>query len=141
MCYSNIIQNNSPSSYGVIYSEVGSLKIHYCIFNMNQNTLISVSTGTLELSHCHISHSGFVSTGIDNSLTKKQTYQIWFFNSQYCKADLPINIQIPIRTLELTPKKSGDSSILITMNNRHFLENLNKGEICIIMTYTFLLPL
>jgi len=92
MSFANIIRNNSPSELGVVYS-YGSYKMHHCIFSMNQNTLFS---GSLEVAHSFISHSGSFSSGgivteLNNSFFKAETYQIQYFQSYYCNADDPFN--------------------------------------------------
>ena len=95
--YSNIVHNNSPSSRGVIYVAGGvSTKLMYCILQNNQNTLFCVSSGSIEVSHSFIDHSGSFSTSIavsttnNNSFTNAITYQLQFFNSLHCNADIPL---------------------------------------------------
>ena len=59
MSYANIVHNNSPSQYGVVYVYgAGSRKMMYCIFKNNQNYLFCVWEGSLEVSHSFIDHSG-----------------------------------------------------------------------------------
>ena len=54
----NIVQNNSPSRYGVVYArEEGSRLMMFCIFKNNQDTLFYVHEGSLEVSHSFIEHS------------------------------------------------------------------------------------
>ena len=97
MSYAAIVHNNSPSSYGVVYvSGAGSKKMMYCIFQNNQNNLFCVQSGSLEVSHSFIYHSSSsfytsitVSTSNNNSLTYRITYQIQFYNSFHCNADIP----------------------------------------------------
>jgi len=108
MSYVNIVHNNSPS-YGVVYVEGGgSRKMMYCIFKNNQNTLFCVWSGSLEVSHSFIDHSPSfststaVSTSNNNSFTNSITYQLQFFNSIHCNADIPL-IQ---RSLEETLKET-----------------------------------
>jgi len=103
MSYANIINNNSPSAYGVVCVDSGaSPKLQYCVIDMNQNNLFCICSGSLEVSHSFISLTGAlsVSTAVsianNNSFSKRQTYQIQFFNSYYCNTD------IPIRTIEAT---------------------------------------
>jgi len=97
MSYANIIHNNSPSQYGVVYfSGAGSRKMMYCIFKNNQNYLFCVWGGSLEVSHSFIYHSASfststaVSTSNNNSFTNTITYQLQFFNSLHCNADIPL---------------------------------------------------
>jgi len=62
MSYANIVHNNSPSN-GVVYIYgAGPKKMMYCIFQNNQNTLFCVSSGSLEVPHSFIDHSGSFST-------------------------------------------------------------------------------
>ena len=61
---SNIINNNSPSSYGVIYvTNSGEYYIKYSIFLNNQNYLFYISSGKLFLENNLIQHnSGYFSS-------------------------------------------------------------------------------
>jgi len=95
MSYANIVHNNSPS-YGVVFANGGgSRKMMYCIFQNNQNTLFCVLSGSLEVSHSFIDHSGSLSTSIavstatNNTFTNRMTYQLQFFNSLHCNTDNP----------------------------------------------------
>jgi len=97
MSYANIVHNNSPSQYGVVYvNGAGARKMMYCIFKNNQNTLFCVWSGSIEVYHSFISHSASfststeVSTSNNNSFTNTITYQLQFFNSLHCNADIPI---------------------------------------------------
>jgi len=97
MSYANIVHNNSPNS-GVVYvNGAGSRKLMYCIFHNNQNTLFCVWGGSLEVSNSFIDHSSSsfsrsssVSTSNNNSFTNSITYQLRFFNSLHCNADIPL---------------------------------------------------
>ena len=96
MSHANIVHNNSPADNGVVHVYgVGTRQMKYCIFQNNQNYLFCVYSGSLEVSHSFIDHSGpfsrsrAVST-TNNSLTKRITYQMQFFNSLHCNADIPI---------------------------------------------------
>jgi len=110
MSYANIVHINSPSQYGVVFvNGAGSRKMMYCIFKNNQNTLYCVYGGSLEVSHSFIDHSASsfststaVSTSNNNSLTNTITYQLQFFNSIHCNADLSL-IQ---RSLEETLRET-----------------------------------
>jgi len=99
MSYANIVHNNSPSNYGVIYVYGGGSPImKYCNFYQNQNTLFFISSGKLEVCHSYIHHTGFLSKSIEVSISNNnsfitencgiQTYQIQFFKSFYCFADI-----------------------------------------------------
>jgi len=94
LSYANIVHNNSPS-LGIILVQ-GSNTMVYCIFQSNQDSLFCVWDGSLEVSHSFIDHSGSfststaVSTSNNNSFTNIITYQIQYFNSLHCNADLPL---------------------------------------------------
>ena len=113
MLFSNIIGNNSPSRYGVVHVSSGSSqKIHYCIFASNQNTLFDTYSNSLEVSHSFISHNErfssrvAVSTSNNNSLTNTITYQLQFFNSIHCNADIPLIQRSLEETLRETLKET-----------------------------------
>jgi len=97
----NVVHNNSPNDYGVITNYNGSPKIKYGIFFNNQNTLLFIGSGCIDLSHSFISHTSFISTGSNNSITLQQSYKIQFFHSHYCIADNPIPIE---NTLQIFPR-------------------------------------
>jgi len=108
--YANIVHNNGPG-YGVVYAEgAGSRKMMYCIFQNNQNSLFCVREGSLEVSHSFIDHPESFITYMsevlttNNSLTHRMTFQIQFFNSLHCNADLPLSN--PLSTIEQIPFNS-----------------------------------
>jgi len=105
MSSANIVHNNSPNQ-GVVYvTGDGSIKLLYCIFKNNQNRLFYIESGSLEVSHSFIDHTGqlststSVSTALNNSFTQSNTYQIQFFKSYYCYAQIPVPIPSPRITL------------------------------------------
>ena len=106
MSFCNIIHNNSPSGHGVVFFQGGGFKkLMYCILRNNQNCLFYVQSGSFELSHSFIDHSSSsfsistaVSTENNNSFFYRITYQIQFFDSHHCNADIPF----PLRTLDMT---------------------------------------
>jgi len=95
--YANIVHNNSPS-YGVVNTEgTGTRKMKYCIFNNNQNYLFCVRDGSLEVSNSFIDHSSFlfskslaVLTESNNSFSFINTYQMKYFDSHFCYANIPL---------------------------------------------------
>jgi len=112
MSCANIVHNNSPSWGGVVYAEgEGSRKMIYCIFHNNQNYLFCTYSGSLEVSHSYIYHSSSFSASnavstTNNSLTNRITYQVQFFNSHFCNADMPLIYLTPIHTYNKTPMRS-----------------------------------
>jgi len=94
MSYANIVHDNSPQEYGVIYVQGWAQQtMSYCIFQNNQNYLFCVWSGSLEVSHSFIDHSESFSLNTsvsttNDSFTIRMTYQIQFFNSLHCNADI-----------------------------------------------------
>jgi len=118
MSYANIVHNNSPFQYGVVsFDGGGSRKMMYCIFHNNQNILFCVSGGSLEMYHSFIDHSASfsrstsVSTSNNNSFTIRITYQLQFFNSIHCNADIPLIDSTPVITFEKSPIRSLEYTI------------------------------
>jgi len=101
MSYTNIVHNNSPSRFGIVFvNGAGPKQIIYCIFHKNHNYLFCEYGGSLEVSHSFIDHSSSsfyistsVSTDTNNSFTFRMTYQIQFFNSLHCHTDIPERTQ------------------------------------------------
>jgi len=95
--YTNIVHNNSPA-YGIVYISLsGSYSMNFCVFNMNQNTLFCVYTGTLKVFHSFINHIGLISVStpvstFNNSITIKSTYLYYHYSSVFCNADNTVNI-------------------------------------------------
>jgi len=113
LSYMNIVHNNSPSN-GVLYCQgSGTKKLTYCIFHDNKNYLFFIYSGSLEVSISFIDHpsSSFtnnnaVSTKTNNSMTFRITYQIQFFNSLHCNADIPLQQKSPMNTPISTHKET-----------------------------------
>jgi len=140
MSYANIVHNNSPS-LGVVSVSGAGLRMMYCMFQNNQNTLFRLYSGSLEVSHSFIDHSGSFSTSIavststNNSFTKKITYQLPFFKSHYCNAQLPVPVpspmrsffemqtpvisseKSPIRSLQETIRRTNEATLKMTYDN------------------------
>jgi len=114
MNYANIVHNNSPSWGGILRIEgAGSRKMMYCIFQNNQNYLFCIYAGSLQVSHSFIDHSSSffftsiaVSTTNNNSFTKRTTYQMQFFNSFLCYADVPLEEQKSMNSIYRTKTES-----------------------------------
>jgi len=136
--YANIVYNNSPF-HGVVHTNGGGeRKMKYCIFQNNQNNLFSVREGSLEVSHSFIDHaeSSFsisipLST-INNSMTHWMTFQIQFFNSHHCNADMPLIDTTPFQTFKKSEMGSIEESIRRTHKETfldHTMEETLKGTI------------
>jgi len=118
LSYANIVHNNSPSNYGVVFAN-GAVqkKIIHCIFQNNHNYLICLFEGSLEVFHSYIDHSSLLFTGYlevlttNNSFTNRMTYQIQFFKSLHCNADVLITESIPLNTLHNSPMRSNGETI------------------------------
>ena len=113
MSYASIVHNNSPSTYGVIYvAGTGTTRLMNCIFQNNQNYLFCVYSGNLAVSHSFIYHpTSFstrtsVSTSTNNTFTNAMTYQIQYFNSLHCNADIPLIEPKQKYTIDQTHMKS-----------------------------------
>jgi len=137
--YTNIVHNNSPVGGVVVNDGGGSPKFYYCIFDMNQNTLFCVASGGLEVSHSFISLTGALSGSIavsianNNSLSKKQTYQVQFFNSFYCNTD------IPLRTIEGTIGETPKETLQRTYEDcSEFYHTSDMKELSSIFSFQFL---
>ena len=176
MSYANIVHNNSPSLAVVHFEGTGSRKMMYCIFQNNQDILFCVYEGSLEVSHSFISHSGSfsastaVSTSSNNSFTYMITYQILFFNSLHCNADMPVKERTPIQTFEKSAMRSLEETISRTKEEtlrmtfertidqtmrespketipRTYVDivcshqMVNKREISVIFSFSFLYPI
>jgi len=136
MSYANIVHNNSPN-YGVIYCDgPGSMKMTYCIFQNNQNYLFCLWSGSLEVSHSFIDHSGSsfsTKTAVsqtNNSLTNMMTYQIQFFNSHHCNADIPLSDKAPIKTIEISPMSSFEETLTIGTSQNETIPRTYVELIC-----------
>jgi len=101
MSSANIVHNNCPSSSHGVVHVFGAYIMSYCIFQGNQNLLFYIYSGSLSISNSFIDHSGFTSTGVNNSLTNTKTYQLQYFSSHYCNADIPI-IKTELKTFDKT---------------------------------------
>ena len=112
MSFANIVHNNSPLQYGVVFLYGGTSRMLYCIFHNNSNYLFYVNAGSLEVSHSHLDHSLLsfstktaVSTAINNSFSFRMTHQLQFFSSFHCNADIPIIEQQQLYTINQSNMK------------------------------------
>ena len=113
--YANIVHNNNPSDKGVVYAlGIGSLKMMYCIFHNNQNFLFSVDLNYFEVSNSFIDHSsslfskGIAVSTTNNSLTNRITYQMKYFNSLHCNADIPLSQISSEKTVSMSFQRTID---------------------------------
>jgi len=113
----NIIHNNSPFG-GIVFVYECATKMKHCIFQKNHNYLFYVQSGSLEVSHSFIDHSSEsfsdnlpVNTLQNNSMLITLTYQIQFFKSLYCNADIPL----PQRTMDQSPMRSLQETLKMTL--------------------------
>jgi len=159
MSYVNIVHNNSPT-FGIIYANgAGSRKMMHCIFHNNQNYLFCVRGGSLEVSHAFVDHSSTsfssatsVLTETNNSFVHRITYQLQFFDSHHCNADIPLPertlVQSQMRSLEetlcMTFDMTADQTISETLKetiHRSYVECIftnqmnNKREIKVIFSF------
>jgi len=136
MSYANIVHNNSPSQYGVVFAYEASPKMIYCIFCYNRNTLFCVYSGSLEVSHSFIGHSGkfsvstAVSTSNNNTLINRITYQLQFFHSLHCNADIPLLQRSIGETSRMSYKRTIDQTISETQK-----ETIHRTIVESIFTY------
>jgi len=146
MSYANIIDNNSPSNYGVVFVNGATPKIQYCIFDSNQNNLFYLFSGSLEVSHSFISHSSssisaglIISADNNNSITKRQSYQKQFFDSYYCHADFPILVQTPKKTVGQTIHETDIETPYRSFAECKFSHQvIKRKDISVIFTFSFM---
>ena len=115
--FTNIVHNNSPYDGVVSSGGTVSKNLMFCVFKNNSDHLFCVYSGSLDISHSFIIHSSSsfstrtsVSTIINNTNTTTNTYQLQFFNSFHCNADIPI----PQRTFDKSPERTLDETISST---------------------------
>jgi len=142
MSYANIVHNNSPSQFGVVFTDgSGSGKMMNCIIQENQNYLFCEKSGSLEVSHSFIDHSSSsfsrstaVSNTTNNSMTNRNTYQIQFFNSLHCLTDIHLMDRTLIQTVEQSPMKTTEG----TPNYNDSSSNTFRLVCCFSVHYCFL---
>jgi len=76
-------------------------------------------SGSFEVSHSFIDHSGSFSTSTtlslkNNSLINMITYQLQFFNSLHCNAEMPLIDRTPIKTMEKSEMRSYEETLRMT---------------------------
>jgi len=133
---SNFVHNNSPSRNGVIFVQGdGYKKMMNCIFHNNHNYLFCIWQGSLEVSNCFIDHSLYslstltiVSTETNNSFSFIMTFQIPFFNSFHCYADLPLIVYSLTRSINETIARTYDSKCEINGLSTDRIIGKNKIE-------------
>jgi len=85
----------------------------YSIFKNNQNYLLYLESVSLVVSHSFIDHLSSslssrtsVSTTTNNTFFNSITYQIQFFNSHHCNADIPLIEHVIMTTIDQTFEKT-----------------------------------
>ena len=82
----NIIENNSPNGYGVLYVPSGTPIINECLFYKNKDTLIKVDSGSLTLTKCLLDKSyptiGNVITN-EIKIELSNTFQLNHYNTKF----------------------------------------------------------
>jgi len=118
--YSNIIMNNSPNEYGILYlTENSKCTFQFVTFAFNHDTLFYISSSQMNLSHCFIYHSGTISNGSLNLFNvlyeNHESYSLVFFSTYLCFADNPWYIPSP--SIESTLSNTPSSSNMLTQAN------------------------
>ena len=107
LSYVNVIANNSPTEAVFTLSVSANFTLEYSVIDKNENNLFSIESGSyLYVFNCFVSHSFnmiYRETTIssNNSMTFHPTYQIPYFQSHYCFADIDVNTPKP--TVPSTP--------------------------------------
>jgi len=121
MSYTNIIDNDSPLSHGVIYMDKGNLNIDNCIMSINSNTLFNLRSGSIILSNCYVHHLALFSSSIEVNTTNNNnqfeftpTHAITFFATEQCYAEIINTDQTLERTNIETPESTVEKTIIET---------------------------
>jgi len=77
--------------------------------------LVYISDGTLGFLNSFIEHSGFTSSGNNNSITYLKSYKISFYNTHYCASEPPD------QTPNESPKETPNYTPIITFENTPFI--------------------
>ena len=93
--FNNIIKNNSPNTYGVIYSaEDSNTEFFNCNMFNNLNTLFYSINSLIIISNCYIYHLNNLKFGnileISNIKNLTSTFLIYHYSTKYCPAELSI---------------------------------------------------
>jgi len=109
--YYNVIGNNAPSK-AVFTTPYTDAYLSYAVFSKNKDTLFCAG-GIFELRDSYIDHQYKFSTSssistINVSFTITNTYQIMFYATYLCEADIPVPTPTIKPTLEYTPIQSPD---------------------------------
>jgi len=118
----NIVHNINPKVSGVVYLNSGSPFMDNCVFHMNSNTLFWVEFGQLTVTNSFISHDGNLSMSVSVQLSTNNmyiwtnTFQIPYFASVYCNAEMtqPQLNPTPMNSLSSTECVTFERTIDIT---------------------------
>jgi len=115
-------------------------KMEYCFFKNNQNYLLVVASGSLEVSHSFIDHSSS-SFSADESLsllntsnTATETYRNQYFDSHHCKAEIPLPKQTLENTISRTNQETANPSKSLTLLNTAEKTLVNSAEETLVNT-------
>jgi len=104
----NILENSSPSSYGVFLVYGSSTpRIENCIFYNNKDTLFYLQSGSLTTVECFISHAFTLSFGSIANLNNQypqltHSHILKHFLTQNCHANHPVNPKITNNPLKIS---------------------------------------
>jgi len=134
MSFANIIANKIPLG-GLFVMDHSYSSFSYCIFDLNLGRLFTSGyKSSITLSHCMLTHNGSVCDE-ENSFTLKtnnsfinsfpfetrSTYQMQFYYTYYCPADITFVPETPLKTLNHTPLQSAietpDTTIIPTLES------------------------
>ena len=85
----NIVENNSPISFGVIHTFYSPLTFSNCFFFNNKNQLFNSGGSTIIITNCHIFHENsisltFINLYSDNLYSLTSTYHINHYETFFC---------------------------------------------------------
>ena len=113
MKFSNIVNNNSPTGYGVIYNTVnGNYQLLNCIFLNNKDCLFYFDTGNLIIQDSYIYHLNY---SIGNDLIHSNRNNQYLYTNSYYFEIIKCNFKFSINYKE--KKKKEYIFILYTLLN------------------------
>jgi len=122
LSYVNVIANNSPTEAVFTLSVSANFTIEYSVIDKNENNLFSIESGSyLYVFNSFVSHNFNLiyresTISSNNSITIHPTYQIPYFQSHYCFADIDVNTPNPTvpSTPEITPFHTPSRTLIPT---------------------------